>query len=392
LQGFSVRFRFTDEQRMLQESAERFLLEHSPPAVARAVAKAPAGLDLSLWQQVTSTLGWQAVVVPEEQDGLGLGVVELAVLLEQAGARLSPIPLHACALSALALRATPESPARDVLLQAIASGEIVSLAHTDARPHWDERGVDVRATQADANWRLNGSARFVSGGAAAAYLLVVARVDAAIGLFAVPADRAGVSVQHQVTLDQTRSMADVTFSDVTLGSDAALALDWRRGLGTTLDLARILMAAEQVGCAQQALDMTLEYVAERIQFGRTIASFQAVKHKAADMMLQVESARSLMLYAACTADAWLRDAVDDTSLQEAAAMVASSAGDAAFFVTGTGIQLHGGVGITEEYDIQLYFKRARALESYLGRPDESRETIAQLLLDEPALGGAPRAA
>jgi alkylation response protein AidB-like acyl-CoA dehydrogenase len=392
LQGFSVRFRFTDEQRMLQESAERFLLEHSPPAVARAVAKAPAGLDLSLWQQVTSTLGWQAVVVPEEQDGLGLGVVELAVLLEQAGARLSPIPLHACALSALALRATPESPARDVLLQAIASGEIVSLAHTDARPHWDERGVDVRATQADANWRLNGSARFVSGGAAAAYLLVVARVDAAIGLFAVPADRAGVSVQHQVTLDQTRSMADVTFSDVTLGSDAALALDWRRSLGTTLDLARILMAAEQVGCAQQALDMTLEYVAERIQFGRTIASFQAVKHKAADMMLQVESARSLMLYAACTADAWLRDAVDDTSLQEAAAMVASSAGDAAFFVTGTGIQLHGGVGITEEYDIQLYFKRARALESYLGRPDESRETIAQLLLDEPALGGAPRAA
>jgi alkylation response protein AidB-like acyl-CoA dehydrogenase len=392
LAGFSVRFRFTDEQRMLQESAERFLLEHSPPAVARAVAKAPAGLDLSLWQQVTSTLGWQAVVVPEEQDGLGLGVVELAVLLEQAGARLSPIPLHACALSALALRATPESPARDVLLQAIASGEIVSLAHTDARPHWDERGVDVRATQADANWRLNGSARFVSGGAAAAHLLVVARMDTAIGLFAVPADHAGVSIEHQVTLDQTRSMADVTFSDVTLGSDAALALDWRRGLGTTLDLARILMAAEQVGCAQRALDMTLEYVAERIQFGRTIASFQAVKHKAADMMLQVESARSLMLYAACTADAWLRDAVDDTSLQEAAAMVASSAGDAAFFVTGTGIQLHGGVGITEEYDIQLYFKRARALESYLGRPDESRETIAQLLLDEPALGGAPRAA
>ncbi|MEK9921170.1 MAG: acyl-CoA dehydrogenase family protein [Luminiphilus sp.] len=387
-----MRFRFTDEQRMLQESAERFLLEHSPPAVARAVAKAPAGLDLSLWQQVTSTLGWQAVVVPEDHDGLGLGVVELAVLLEQAGARLSPIPLHACALSALALRATPESPMRDRLMQSIASGAIVSLAHTSARPYWDDRGIDVRATQADANWRLNGSARFVSGGAAAAYLLVVARVDAAIGLFAVPADQAGVSVQHQVTLDQTRSMADVTFSDVTLGSDAALALDWRRGLGTTLDLARILMAAEQVGCAQQALDMTLEYVAERIQFGRTIASFQAVKHKAADMMLKVESARSLMLYAACTADAWLRDAVDDTALREAAAMVASSAGDAAFFVTGTGIQLHGGVGITEEYDIQLYFKRARALESYLGRPDESRETIAQLLLDEPALGGAPRAA
>ena len=387
-----MKFRFTEEQRMLQESAELFLLEHSSTAVARAAAHLPAGLDLPLWQQITSTLGWQAVVVPEDQEGLGLGVVELAVLLEQLGARLSPVPLYASAISALGLRATPASPARDGLLHLIAYGEIVSLAHSDARPHWDDRGVDVRATQADDNWHLNGSARFVSGGAAAVHLLVVARVDKAVGLFAVPADHAGVSVQHQVTLDQTRSMANVTLSDVTLGSDAALALDWGRGLSTTLDLARVLVAAEQVGCAQRALDMTLEYVAERVQFGRTIASFQAVKHKAADMMLKVESARSLMLYAACTADAWLRDAVDDTALREAAGMVASSAGDAAFFVTGTGIQLHGGVGITEEYDIQLYFKRARALESYLGRPDESRETIARLLLDEPAPEDPPRAA
>jgi alkylation response protein AidB-like acyl-CoA dehydrogenase len=308
------------------------------------------------------------------------------------GARLSPVPLQASAISALALRATPESPVRDGLLHLIASGEIVSLAHTDARPHWDDRGVGVTASHANDTWRLDGAARFVSGGAAASHLLVVARVDNAVGLFAVPSDHAGVSVQHQVTLDQTRSMANVTLSDVTLDNDAALALDWGRGLSTTLDLARVLVAAEQVGCAQRALDLTLEYVAERVQFGRTIASFQAVKHKAADMMLKVESARSLMLYAACTADAWLRDAVDDMALREAAAMVASSAGDAAFFVTGTGIQLHGGVGITEEYDIQLYFKRARALESYLGRPDESRETIAQLLLDEPASKGAFRAA
>ena len=387
-----MKFRFTEEQRMLQESAERFLLEHSSPAVARAAAHLPVGLDLPMWKQISSTLGWQAVVVPEDQEGLGLGVVELAVLLEQSGARLSPVPLYASAISALALRAAPASPTRDGLLRAIASGDIVSLAHTDARPHWDHRGVDVTATQADDNWCLSGSARFVSGGAAAAQLLVVARVDNVPALFAVPADHAGVSVQHQVTLDQTRSMANVTLSDVTLDSDAALALDWGRGLNTTLDLARVLVAAEQVGCAQRALDLTLEYVAERVQFGRTIASFQAVKHKAADMMLKVESARSLMLYAACTADAWLRDAVDDTALREAAAMVASSAGDAAFFVTGTGIQLHGGVGITEEYDIQLYFKRARALESYLGRPDQSRETIAQLLLDEPASKGAPRAA
>ena len=189
-----MKFRFTEEQRMLQESAERFLQEHSSTAVARAAAALPAGLDLPLWEKITSTLGWQAIVVPEDQDGLGLGVVELTVLLEQSGARLSPVPLYASAISALALRATPASPARDGLLQAIASGEIVSLAHTDARPHWDARGVDVWATQTDGKWRLNGAARFVSGGAAAAQLLVVARVDNVPALFAVPVDHAGVSV------------------------------------------------------------------------------------------------------------------------------------------------------------------------------------------------------
>ena len=136
----------------------------------------------------------------------------------------------------------------------------------------------------------------------------------------------------------------------------------------------------------------MAYVGERVQFGRTIASFQAVKHKAADMMLKVESARSLLYYAACTADAWLQGSADDQALREAAAMVASAAGDTAFFVTGTGIQLHGGVGITEEYDIQLYFKRARALEAYLGRPDESRERLAQMLLDGPDLEGTVHAA
>ena len=142
-----MKFRFTEEQRMLQESAERFLQEHSSTDVARAAATLPAGLDLSLWQQVTSTLGWQAIVVPEEQDGLGLGVVELAVLLEQAGARFSPVPLCAPAISALALRATTASPARGGLLQAVASGGIGSLAPPHPRAPRGDRGVGGAAPQ-----------------------------------------------------------------------------------------------------------------------------------------------------------------------------------------------------------------------------------------------------
>jgi alkylation response protein AidB-like acyl-CoA dehydrogenase len=223
-------------------------------------------------------------------------------------------------------------------------------------------------------------------------LLVAARGEGGVRLFSVPSDAPGVSVRHRPTVDQTRSLAEVTLTGVLVEPDCELAADWERGLGVSLDMARILSAAEQVGCAQEALDITVAYVGERVQFGRTIASFQAVKHKAADMMLKVESARSLLYYAACTADAWLQGSADDQALREAATMVASAAGDTAFFVTGTGIQLHGGVGITEEYDIQLYFKRARALEAYLGRPDESRERLAQMLLDGPDLEGTVYAA
>ena len=164
--------------------------------------------------------------------------------------------------------------------------------------------------------------------------------------------------------------------------DNCLSADWAESLAVVLDLTRIMVGADQVGCAQASLDHSIQYVSDRVQFGRTIASYQAIKHKAADMMVKVECARSLMCYAACVADEWLAGAASTQELAEAARMLASSAGDAAFFCAGTGIQLHGGVGLTEEYDIQLYFKRAQATAGYLGRPYEHRETIARLLLDD----------
>jgi alkylation response protein AidB-like acyl-CoA dehydrogenase len=183
-------------------------------------------------------------------------------------------------------------------------------------------------------------------------------------------------------MDQTRPMGVLQLRDVTVDPESCLSLDWAEQLEAVLDYSRIALGAEQVGCAQASLDQSVAYVSERVQFGRTIASYQAIKHKAADMMLKVESARSLLYYAACVGDEALTDAASSEDLQEAAAMLASSAGDAAFFCAGTGIQLHGGVGITEEYDIQLYFKRARSMEAYLGRPDEQREVLAAMLLDQ----------
>ena len=377
---------------MLLESAERFLGEHSSSQVVRAAAELPSGVDMALWSRVTEELGWQVVAIPEACDGLGLGAVELVILLEKLGARLSPIPFFASALAAMILRTVPTSPEQTRLFEALAGGAVVAFAHTDARPDWNEVGAKVSSAGAPHIAELNGEARFVSAGGVAEQLLVAARGEGGVRLFSVPSDAPGVSVRHRPTVDQTRSLAEVTLTGVLVEPGCELAADWERGLGVSLDMARILSAAEQVGCAQEALDITVAYVGERVQFGRTIASFQAVKHKAADMMLKVESARSLLYYAACTADAWLQGSADDQALREAAAMVASAAGDTAFFVTGTGIQLHGGVGITEEYDIQLYFKRARALEAYLGRPDESRERLAQMLLDGPDLEGTVHAA
>ena len=365
---------------MLRDTAESFLAAVSDSAAVRAAMVSPDGFDGELWQRLCDEMYWQGILVPESCDGLDLGMVEMAIAFEQLGRRLTPSPLFACALSTIALRTLEPSSARDALLAAVARGEKISLAHTVARDDWDS--VSVEASDGESGWILSGEARFVSCGGAAQHLLVVACCDERELLFLVDPSAEGVTLVKTPTMDQTRPMAALRLDGVSLPATGLLSQDWSQGRRNTLNIGRILVGAEQVGCAQESLDSSVAYVGERVQFGRTIASYQAIKHKAADMMLKVESARSLLYFAACVADDWLAGAASDGELAEAASMLASSAGDAAFFCAGCGIQLHGGVGITEEYDIQLYFKRARSLESYLGRPDEHRELIAQMLLDE----------
>ena len=375
-----MNFSFTDEQCMLRDTAESFLAAVSDSAAVRRAMVSPDGFDSELWQRLCDEMYWQGILVPESCDGLDLGMVEMAIAFEQLGCRLTPSPLFASALSTIALRTLEASPARDALLAAVARGETISLAHTAARDDWDT--VSVEAIDGGSGWTLSGEARFVSCGSAAHRLLVAARCDQRELLFVVDPSAEGVTLVKTPTMDQTRPMAALRLDGVSLPPTGLLSGDWSQGRRNTLNIGRILVGAEQVGCAQESLDSSVAYVGERVQFGRTIASYQAIKHKAADMMLKVESARSLLYFAACVADDWLAGVTSDGELAEAASMLASSAGDAAFFCAGCGIQLHGGVGITEEYDIQLYFKRARAMESYLGRPDEHRELIAQMLLDE----------
>ncbi len=184
-------------------------------------------------------------------------------------------------------------------------------------------------------------------------------------------------------MDQTRKQAQLELSDVVVDAEAVLGQTggaWPQ-LEQVVDLARIAVAAEQVGGAQQALDSTVAYTQQRVQFGRSIASYQAIKHRAADMMLQVEAGRSAIYYAACIADEALSGGELGGELSEAASVAKAWCSDAYFFNAGTGIQLHGGVGFTWEYDIQLYFKRAKSSETFLGNGALHREKIAAALLD-----------
>lgn len=377
-----MNFSFTDEQLMLKDSVEGFLTENADSGIVRQAMASESGVDENLWQKICAEMYWQAILVPEECGGLGLGLVEAVIVLEQMGRFLTPVPLAAGIQSALALRTLADQPQAHTLLAGLAEGRLLGLAHTAARPSWGVSGVGVIANSTVNGWSLSGEARFIATGDLATELLVVAKIGSDLGLFRLAADQTGVALSKIPTMDQTRPMGVLQLHDVTVDPESCLSLDWAEQLEAVLDYSRIALGAEQVGCAQASLDQSVAYVSERVQFGRTIASYQAIKHKAADMMLKVESARSLLYYAACVGDEALTDAASSEDLQEAAAMLASSAGDAAFFCAGTGIQLHGGVGITEEYDIQLYFKRARSMEAYLGRPDEQREVLAAMLLDQ----------
>lgn len=378
-----MKFAFTDEQRMLKDTSQAFLAAESDSAAVRAASTSNKTYDPELWRKICEDMYWQGILAPESCDGLGLGWVEMTIVLEAAGEKLLTAPLFAVSQSTAALLLCPKTEMRDALLAAIVAGDVISLAISDQRDGWSSCGVI--ATDKSNATRLSGTARFVPFGGSSSKLLISA-VDASgsQSLWVVDGSQEGVNIEHTPTMDQTRAMATASLQNVAVSIDQLLTHDAAPVIDKTLALSRILVVADQVGVAQASLDLSVAYTKERSQFDRTIASFQAIKHKAADMMLKVESARSLLYYAACVADAWFAGEADDEALQEAAFMASACASEAAFFNAGSGIQMHGGVGITEEYDIQLYFKRARATESFLGRPAEMREALASQLLD----GGA----
>jgi len=377
-----MNFAFSEEQDMLRDTARRFLDDKVPSEVVRRLMETDTGFDAKLWTDIAAQ-GWQAMAIPEEYGGAGFTFMEQAILMEEMGRSLFPVPyLSSIVLgSDLILSAGTAAQKRD-LLPDVASGERrVALAHLEESGSWEAAGITMVAKRDGDAFVLDGTKTFVIDGHTADTLLVVVRTvegssgENGISLLVIDATTPGVARRRLETMDMTRKQAEVTFSGVRvplaglLGSEGA---GWS-ALQATLTRAVVALAFEQVGGAQRCLEMSVEYAKQRVQFGRPIGSFQAIKHKCADMLVDVESAKSAAYYAG-----WAVTAGDD-EVAIVAPLAKSFCSEAYFRCAAENIQIHGGIGFTWEHDAHLYFKRAKTDELLFGTPAQHRAVLADRL-------------
>jgi alkylation response protein AidB-like acyl-CoA dehydrogenase len=367
-----VNFAFSEEQEELRRTVRSFLEQKSSEAEVRRLMETTEGYDPAVWDQMGSQLGLQGLHIPEEFGGSGYTYVELIVVLEEMGRALLTAPYFSTVvLAANALIHSGDDAAKKELLPGIASGEtIATLAFTEENGRWDEAGITMAAKKDGDGFALDGTKMFVLDGHTANVILVAARTDAGVSLFSVAGDASGLTRTPLSTMDQTRKQARLEFS----GTPAKLVGTDGQGWATlerVLDLAAVGLAAEQVGGAQFCLEMAVQYAKDRVQFGRPIGSFQAIKHKCADMLLEVESAKSAAYYAG-----WCAAELND-ELPSVASLAKAYCSEAYFHVTAENIQIHGGIGFTWEHPAHLYFKRAKSSELLLGDPTYHRELLAQ---------------
>ncbi|MGA8681138.1 MAG: acyl-CoA dehydrogenase family protein [Acidimicrobiales bacterium] len=367
-----MNFGSSEEQEELRKAVRRFLDDKSPSTEVRRLMETTEGYDPAVWSQMANQLGLQALTIPEEYGGAGFGYVELVVVLEEMGRSLLCAPYFSTvALAANALLASGDEAAKSEYLPGIASGQtIATLAFTEESGRWDVDGITMAATPSGGGWTLAGTKSYVIDGHTADLVLVAARTENGVSLFAVPGNAEGLTRTALSTMDQTRKQAKLTFANTParlVGEEGGAG----PVLSKTLDLAAVALAAEQVGGAQRVLDMSVEYAKHRIQFGRPIGSFQAIKHKCADMLLEVESAKSAAYYAGWAA------AEDNDELPVTACLAKAYCSEAYFHAAAENIQIHGGIGFTWDHDAHLYFKRAKSSELILGDPSYHRELLAQ---------------
>ena len=371
----------TEEQEILQRTAREFVTGRAPLKRLRDLHDDPACFSRPLWREMAQ-LGWSGIVLPEAHGGAEMGFVEFMVVMEELGRGLAPEPmLSALGLGAEALLLGGSKAQQLAELPGIGSGErLVTVAYQEATSRYDVQRVATRAERSGEGWRLTGDKRHVLDGAVADAFIVSARTagdaaDAAgVTCFLVPRDAAGVSVEPQRRVDG-RGAAIVRLANVMVRPDAVVgAVDEGTDLLTrVLDRATIALCAEMLGGMLAALEMTLDYLKTRKQFGVPIGSFQALKHRAARMFIESELARSVVFAAAHAADGG-----DERAIARSASIAKAKCSEAYLLIANEAVQMHGGIGMTDEHDIGLYLKRARAAELTFGDAAFHRDRIARL--------------
>jgi acyl-CoA dehydrogenase len=360
------------EQEDLRAAVRKLLADRSSPTAVREVMASERGDDPGLWKSLAD-LGLLGLVVPEDLGGAGAGHVERAVVLEELGRALTPTPFLASAVLATdALLALDDDDARAELLPALAGGEkVAALAVAEGGGAWDRSGGAAAATDRDGGWRLDGTKTPVLAGAVADVVIVYARTSDGPGWFVVDGAADGLTRTALTTLDPTRPMARLTFAGTPARRLAAA--DPPAALDLVADLAAVALAAEQVGVMARALELTVSYAKVRVQFGRPIGSYQAVKHGLADVHSAWEHSLSVLRYAAWAADH------DRAELPLAAALAQTYVGPACFDAGNAMVQYHGGIGYTWEHDAHLFYKRAKSAQLLLGPPSSHRARLADRL-------------
>jgi alkylation response protein AidB-like acyl-CoA dehydrogenase len=363
----------------LREAVGDLIAGSGGVAAARRRLEAGPGYDEQAWRLLGAEMGLAGLGIGEDLGGAGGGLAELTVVAEELGRSLLPVPFFSSTVLAGQILSRCPETSGDVLAGLCAGTELAAFAGTDADGCWRPERLPVEANadaaaEADgeaSTWRLRGTAEFVLDGASAAHLVVAASTPSGCDLFLVGADSEGVTRQARQTLDPTRGQASISFdgaagTPLTTGGGGAGAVE------AALNVALVVLAAEQVGGAAACLDMAVEYAKIRHQFSRPIGGFQAIKHKLADLLILVEMGRSAI-------DRALLVELDPVRLAEAAAVAQIWCSDAFTTVTTENVHIHGGIGFTWEHDAHLYFRRARADEALLGDATVHRERLATLL-------------
>jgi alkylation response protein AidB-like acyl-CoA dehydrogenase len=366
-------FSFTEEHEELRQTVRRFLENKSDEQVVRGLMTSDQGYSQEIWSQMAEQMALQSLVVPEKYGGAGYGPIEIGIVLEEMGRSLFCAPyLSTAVLAVNTLVAAGSDEAKAEILPSIASGEsIATLAVVDEKGGWDIDGITMQAEPAGDSWSLTGTKTYVLDGHVADVILVAARCSDGLGLFRVDGNAGKLSRELLPTLDLTRKLARLRFSG-TQATRIDSGGDQTAGLRKALTLTVVALSAEQVGGAQRCLEMSTDYAKTRLQFGRPIGSFQAIKHRCADMLVEVEFAKSAAYHAAFSA----AEANDEKEISIAASMAKAYCSEAFFHAAADTIQIHGGMGFTWEHPVHLYFKRAESSALMFGDPTLHREKIA----------------